>query len=157
MSAENGSSQSPADLQNAVVELYRLHDVLRQTAAETSQLLARLNACQAEQQQALATLEQVQSKLDGAVSANGGAPIATEPRTFSDREATRWSYEQLEHGAQNEDALQSAFERDFALPAEQLITFLSNHRFFRKTGTADTATWMISGNRHDDLRDYLAE
>lgn len=154
MSAENGSSPSSADLQQAIAELSRLHDVLHQAAAETTQLLSRLNACQTEQQHALA---QAKRQLEEIVSESGGATNPAAPLTFSEREATRWCYQKLEHGAQGEAALQSAFERDFAGSAEQLITFLSNHRFFRKAGTADTATWMISGNRHDDLRDYLAE
>ena len=151
MSTENGSSPSSADLQQAAAELYRLHDVLHQATTETTQLLSRLSACHLEQQR---TLEQVKRQLEVIVAESGGPAT---PLTFSEREATRWCYQKLEYGGQNEGMLQSAFEQDFAAPAEQLITFLSNHRFFRKAGTADTATWMISGNRHDDLRDYLAE
>ncbi|MEE3371152.1 MAG: hypothetical protein VX346_17600 [Planctomycetota bacterium] len=154
MSTENGPSPSSANLQQAAAELARLHDVLLQTTAETTQLLSRLNACQTEQQHAL-TL--VKRHLEEIVSESGGSTSSATPLTFSEREATRWCYQQLEHGEQSETVLLAAFERDFGSSAAQLVTFLSNHRFFRKAGTADTATWMISGNRHDDLRDYLAE
>ena len=154
MSTENGPSPSSANLQQAATELARLHDALLQATAETAQLLSRLNACQTEQQHTLAL---VKRHLEEIVSASGGGVSPATPLTFSEREATRWCYQQLEHGEQNETVLQTAFERDFGTPATQLVTFLSNHRFFRKAGTADTTTWMISGNRHDDLRDYLAE
>ena len=152
------ASPPPAAFQQTATELRRLHEGLQRTVTETSQLLEQLSSTQRQQQQLLEALGQVQGGLETLLA--GGEATATEPatrRSFSEREATRWSYEQLQAGAQNEPDLLATFTHDFALPAQQLVAFLSNHRFFRKTGTGATAAWMISGNRHDDLRDYLAE
>ena len=152
-------SPSPADVTQTVTELRQVQDELRRAAVETSQILTQLTGALQQHQQILATLDRAQGALETTLYGDAGPATETgthAPLAFSDHEATRWAYEQLQDGAQNETDLLAAFTRDFALPAEQMVSFLSNHRFFRKTGTEDNTAWMISGNRHDDLRDYLA-
>lgn len=75
----------------------------------------------------------------------------------SEKELVSWVYGQVKSDAKSQAELSTAFEQEFDQSPEDVVTFLSSSKYFRKTGIGDDSTWMVSANRADDLREYLAE
>jgi len=73
----------------------------------------------------------------------------------SEKELVEWVYLQVKATPKPQADLCAAFDHAFSQPPEDLVTFLSGSKYFRKTGVGDESKWMISANREDDLRDYL--
>ena len=76
---------------------------------------------------------------------------------LGEKELVRWLSDQLGSNEVSQADLVAAFKRDHEEASEELIEFLSDSKYFRRTGVGATAAWSVSANRDDDLRDFLAE
>lgn len=76
---------------------------------------------------------------------------------LTEKEMVGWIYKQVQSGSKSQADLRAAFDADFDSSPDELITFLYGCKHFRKTGVGDQSAWMISANREDDLREFLAD
>jgi hypothetical protein len=76
---------------------------------------------------------------------------------MTEREMVGWIYKQVKARAKGQADLCAAFDAEFDGASESLVEFLDDCKYFRRVGVGDGASWMISANRQDDLREYLAD
>jgi len=76
---------------------------------------------------------------------------------LSEKELVGWTYRQVKSTEKSQQDLAALFQEEFKQPPESFINFLVDSKYFRRTGVGDSISWSVSANRHDDLRDFLAE